>query len=142
MKKIELIFIICSFLILLSCDESDKIESFDHVTLTEALVNLDGEKLQIEIDKLTIDLKPKISLTDNLGHSENLNTLIERLNSQSDNFEASLFCYACIKTNPPQSEIFITVDSLGIEVCRVLDILTAENKTLSFSSIHECNDSL
>jgi len=138
MKKIKLLLIFCTFLTLLSCEESDNIKSADPEILTEALVNLDSDALKTEMDKLTFDLKPDISSSDSIGHSENLNKLIERLNSQSYDLDANLFCYACIKTNPLQSEISITVDSLGTEVCRIIDLLTINDRILSYRSVHNC----
>lgn len=138
MKSFGILLIISTIIVLTSCEEEDKVEGIDCEVLSEALVNSHSENLKVEIDKLTSDLKPHVSNSDSYGHNENLITLINRLNSQCENIEVSIECYACIKTNPPQSEISISIDSLGIEVCRIIDILTADDKILSFSSIHQC----
>lgn len=134
MKNIGILVIILSLIFLTSCEE-DRIESVECELITEALVNYNSENLKAEVDKLTIDLKPHISDNDSYGHRENLNTLIDRLNSQCDNFEASLFCYACIETLPPQSEISILVDSSGTDVYRIIDISTPEDDNLSFVGV-------
>jgi hypothetical protein len=137
MKNIGILLGILFLVILSSCTK-DKIESIDCELLTEALVNYNNEILKAEVDKLTIDLNPHVGNNDIYGHSENLNTLIDRLNSGFSNIEASLFCYACIQTLPPQSEISILVDSSGTEVCRIIDISTPEDEILKFSGIHPC----
>lgn len=137
MKNIGILLIISSLIFLISCEE-DKTESIECELLTEALVNYNSENLKAEVDKLTIDLKPHISNNNSYGHRENLNTLIDRLNSQCDNIEANLFCYACIQTFPLQSEISILVDSSGTDVCRIIDISTPEDDILSFVGVHQC----
>jgi hypothetical protein len=136
MKNIGILLGILFLVVLSSCTK-DKIESIDCELLTEALVNYNDEILKAEVDKLTIDLKPDVGSNDIYGHSKNLNTLIDRLNTGC-NIEASLFCYACIQTLPPQSEISILVDSSGTEVCRIIDISTPEDEILKFSGIHPC----
>ena len=136
MKNIVMLLIFSALLILTSCEEDDKFENINCEVLTEALVNSNNENVKAEIDKLTVDLKPHVSDNDNFGHSQNLNTLIDRLNSQCKNIEASLICYACIYTLPPQSEIEVVVDSLGIEVVRIIDILTPDDEILSFHGMH------
>jgi hypothetical protein len=137
MKNIGILLVI-SFLVILSSCTKDKIESVDCELLTEALVNYNDEILKAEVDKLTIDLKPHFANNDFYGHSENLNALIDRLNSGCANIDASLLCYACIETLPPQSEISILVDSSGTAVCRIIDISTPEDEILKFSGIHPC----
>lgn len=81
-------------------------------------------------------LTPKHSVVDPLGHRENLRELIERINSGSPQITADLICYACIKTNPPQSEIFIKVDSSGVTVERVIDIRTPVDDILTSLGVH------
>ena len=85
---------------------------------------------------MTIDLFPEATNNDAIGQSENMNLLIQRLNSQCATMEATLLCYACIKTLPAQSEIRVLLDSLEFTVERVLDISTPDDEILNFVRIH------
>lgn len=60
---------------------------------------------------------------DPIGHQQNLENFVDRLNDDCG-LEASIVCYACIETYPPQSEVRVMIDSSGLTVVRVLDILT------------------
>ena len=130
-------FLIISLLLLLAACEDDSLDA-DCTLLIDALVHDDNETLKAEVDKLTVGLTPQITEEDPFGHRENMNTLIDRLNAQCKYVEASLFCYACVETLPVQSEITVLVDSAGTQVCRIIDIVTHEEETLSFSSVHAC----
>ena len=99
-------------------------------------MNIDSRVVKVEIDKLTIDLLPKITSNDKFGHKENVAILINRLNSLC-NIEAELICYACIKTNPPQTEIFVSADSCGMQIRRVIDLWTSEESNLRFVRVHD-----
>ena len=135
MKKGALL--IMSLLLLLAACEDDSLDA-DCTLLTDALVHYDNETLKAEVDKLTVDLKPQSTEDDRIGHRKNLNTLINRLNAQCKQVEASLFCYACVETLPLQSEITVLVDSAGTQVCRMIDIVTPEEEALSYSYVHAC----
>ena len=86
--------------------------------------------------KLVTDLKPKVTANDRFGHKENLSILINRLNTQCTSINAELICYACIYTNPPQSEILVSTDSIGVTIKRIMDISTPEDAVLSCVRIH------
>lgn len=118
-------------------DESDNdLENLDCDNLKTGIINMDSDIVKYEINKLLIDLEPVKTDTDPIGHKENLNILIERLNTKCDNMTAEFICYACIYTNPPQSEILVTTDSVGTSINRVLDILTPDDDILYFLRIH------
>ena len=89
-----------------------------------------------EINKLVTDLEPVPTDNDPYGHEENIDTLVERLNAQCDSLSAELSCYACIETNPPQTEILLTTDSSGTMITRVIDILTSADANLETIRIH------
>ena len=135
MNRIQLLFILCGLINLLSCDKSNEVKNIDCSILTEALLNIDDEKFKSEINKLMIDLKPIAQENDIMGHKENFKKLITRLNSQCGNIEINLICYSCIKTEPPQSEIDITIDSSGVEVSRIIHIWTSRSEALVFNEI-------
>lgn len=111
--------------------------AIDCNNLKTGIIEQDSEIVKSEINKLVSDLVPVITENDKIGHKKNINLLIERLNTQCNNISAELICYACIKTNPPQSEILVTTDSTGIEIKRVIDIMTPENAKLNCRGIHE-----
>jgi hypothetical protein len=134
------IFIVLFSFCISHCDKSvnsdDKLENIDCDNLRTGIINMDAEDVKYEINKLMIDLEPNVTVNDEFGHRENISLLISRLNNQCININADLICYACIKTYPPQSEIFITADSIK----RIIDIITPANTNLSFVSIHEAYD--
>ncbi|HCE56520.1 MAG TPA: hypothetical protein DER09_01685 [Prolixibacteraceae bacterium] len=133
-------FVLLSSLFLISCDKEDKIVKPDCETFAEALIFLKSDSIKEVIDILTVDLNPVIKEDDTWGQKENINLLIERLNAQCENISASLGCYACILTLPPQSEIILTTDSAGVEIKRVIDILTPKDVIPKYVNVHEFHD--
>lgn len=131
-----------SFLILLiaSCKDERLIESVDCENFTNAAINYNSDLLEIEVNKLTGDLKPQITENYSFGHKDNLDKLMERLNSACDNIEVQLGCYACIYTLPPQSELIVTLDSADTKIKRVIDISTPKDDILKYVRIHEYFD--
>jgi len=105
--------------------------------LKTGIININSEIVKLEVNKLVTDLEPNKTSSDNIGQKENINILINRLNSQCNDINAELKCYACIETNPPQSEILVTIDSVGTQIKRVIDIFTPSDSNLSCSGIHE-----
>lgn len=138
--NIFMIFLFFSSLFWISCDKEDKIANPDCQTFAEALVFLKSDSIKEVIDILTVDLNPVIKEDDTWGQKENINLLIERLNAQCENISVSLGCYACILTLPPQSEIIITADSAGVEIKRVIDILTPKDDIPKYVNVHEFYD--
>jgi len=126
---------------ILSCENSvepnNEWENLDCENLKTGIINVNKEVVEFEINKLVSDLEPAVHSNERFGHEENLNLLINRLNTQCNEISAELICYACIETNPPQSEILVRTDSSGISVKRVIDILTPGNAALSCVRIHE-----
>lgn len=104
--------------------------------LRSAVININSEIVEAEINKLTGDLFPR--KPDEEGNqSENISLLISRINQSCDEISAELSCYACIETYPPQSEIIITTDSIGIPIKRIIDILTPSDNILKCVGIHK-----
>lgn len=139
MKKyalIPLLIIFNSF-----CDSpidnsSDEEAKADCASLRTGIIEMDPDIVIPEINKLVTDLEPASTDNDQLGHKENIDILVERLNTQCDSISAELLCYACIYTNPPQSEIILTTDSSGTMVTRIVDILTPNHANLECIRIH------
>jgi hypothetical protein len=136
----NIIFLSVFTILLISCSKKD--DDNDSQTLINctnfriALLNFDSEQLNLEINKLTLDLVPIPIINDEIGHLNNLNELIERLNSNCKDIIATNECYACIETNPVQSEIKIELDSLGNQIERIIDISTPEDDVLVSLRMH------
>jgi hypothetical protein len=92
-------------------------------------------KPEFEISKLTDDLTPMPIAGDTFGQLNNLDKLIDRI-SKCGNVTAELRCYACIYTNPPQSELILKTDSSGKQIQRVMDISTSNKESLKFGGLH------
>jgi hypothetical protein len=121
--------------ILISC-EKQEIESIDCEVFISGLGLLDENIVKTEIEKLTVDLTPHPAGEDALGHSGNLQILVDRLNEGCSAFTASLLCYACIYTYPAQSELRISFYLNGNKEEVIIDIHTPENDILRFAGIH------
>ena len=137
MKTKILILFFTILVIFISCNKDEEHESPNCVSFTEALVYFRTDSIKNVIDELTMDLHPEKNENDQWGHQENVDLLIERLNAKCASITAVLRCYACIKTYPPQSEIILSTDSSGVEVKRVIDILTPDDDVLKYVNVHE-----
>ena len=119
------------------CDDSvrNEVIEVNCGNLKTGLIIKDQEKIGIEMNKLTENLPPDPTENDPIGHSENLTIITQGIHS-CDGLEAEIFCYACVETNPPQSEITIQMDSVSVKIERIIDISTPSDKILKFSGIH------
>ncbi len=132
-----LFFIVCISSCDKAVDDSDNDwENLDCDNLKTGIINMDSDIVKFEINKLVTDLKPVKTDSDHIGQKQNLDLLIERLNTQCDNVSTELICYACIETNPEQSEILVTTDSVGTTIDRVVDISTPDDDILYCVGIH------
>lgn len=119
----------------LSCTKEVTIK-IDCRKLELGLINKDPNALRSEINSAAGDLIPVPSPTDPLGHADNLNVLVDRLNSHCKELTASTLCYGCVLTLPALSEIVIEVDSAGVSIDRTIDIVTPDDKVLEFRAVH------
>ena len=65
------------------------------------------------------------------GHEANLEAIIMKLNEDCTNFTTILGCYACLESYPPQSVINFKLDSAGVEVERVIRLLTPDDEVMT-----------
>ncbi len=98
------------------------------------MYNLDS--IKNVMGPIVAELTPDTSDGDRIGHRDNFNALIEKINA-CPNVTAELLCYGCILTLPVQSELLFALDSSGYEVYRVLDIFTPDGDALSVRDVHE-----
>ena len=109
---------------LFSC--TDTIEpTFNGEAFVNGLLINDSEIVYKELEKLTIDLRPKSDI-----HESNLEILIDRIEKQTQGLTIINSCYACIFTFPPKSHIEFEIDSLGNPVIRSLFIITSDDEIL------------
>lgn len=135
---IIVILLIYTIIINACKDGSDKDnESIVCYNLMSGIINKDADILANEINELTKDLEPTPSDSDGIGHEHNLEILASRINDQCNEIMTEILCYACIKTNPPQSEILVQTDSSGKQISRIIDILTPDDDILTFHAIHD-----
>ena len=138
-KEKIFVFLVLLTVLTLSCDKmiNHEIETIDCSNLQTGIIDMNSRIVCLEVNKLVNDLEPQISGSDPFGHKENLDELIERINVQCGEVTAELICYACIETNPPQSEILVTTDSSGTLIYRTLDISTPHDDILSCVRVHK-----
>jgi len=113
---ITLLFL--SFLIS-SCEDGTGYTDF-----CDDLIVIDVDNIQSYVDDILDDLPPFPVQGDLLGHEEN------------PCLTASIDCYACIETFPPQSEIYVSIRDGGIVEERIIDIVTPDNRPMFFVGIH------
>jgi len=130
-----LLLIIITVSVTMSCEKTNN-SIINCKNLKNAILNQDESAIKSEISLLTLDLKPNPTTNDEWGHLENFELLIDRLN-QCNEINAELFCYCCIYTYPPQSEILIKTYSNGQQIQKIFDILTSKDQNLVFLSMHD-----
>ncbi len=128
MKKIISILFILSLIIFTSCNK--KVKPIDCDNFENALLMQNNEIIEEEFIKITVDLKPKATENDKIGHKDNYTKLISRIN-ECEKIEAELTCYACLESLPTQSILTLTIDSIGINVKRTIYVWTPEDDILS-----------
>ncbi len=137
MKTITGIVFLTLALFALSCDkENSPVLNLNCRNFKNGIINSDQDAVGKEISKLLKDLNSKPTVGDEIGHSANFDILLNRIN-QCEEIYAELFCYCCIKTGPPQSEILIKTYSKGQEVQQIIDIQTPEDGMLVYRTIHD-----
>ncbi|HLF64485.1 MAG TPA: hypothetical protein VI603_12065 [Saprospiraceae bacterium] len=107
--KTQLLFIPMAML-LYACDKTEVIILEKECVEDQRLINCEDLKNAVlkkveqwtdyEINKLCFDLLPYPTAEDDIGHEENLNELVKRLNTECGNIITTLQCYACIETGP------------------------------------------
>lgn len=103
--------------------------------LCQAIVEMDDEKLAIELEIFLADLTPTPTATDEIGHELNINVLVGRLDKLAC-LSANLICYACIYTLPAISEIRVMHTDGDVITARTMDIVTPDDELLRFLATH------
>jgi len=129
----KLLFISLIAIAALSCEKGSEKRCEE---LKGAVKTDDKETVKKIVTKLTYDLERKVTANDPVGHSENYQILIDRLNGECG-VVASDLCYACVQTFPATSEIKLVIELGTHSIIRVLDITTNQAGKLVCSNMHE-----
>lgn len=77
-----------------------------------------------------------------LGHlsitysKDNLEKLAEDISAQCD-IAATVLCFECIKTNPPQTEVRFTFSHSGATVERIVDLSYTLDRKIQVVNVHD-----
>ncbi len=123
--------------VFISCETTEQTKTdVDWNKLKEAVINQDIDLADQELSKLLVNTNPTPNSNDAIGQRFNIDELVQSIN-ESNVLTSELYCYACIKTLPAQTEIVVEVDSTGTSIKRVIDIVTTEDGILRFGNMHE-----
>jgi hypothetical protein len=115
-------------LVVASCeDEIDR----PCASLTAGLIALDDTAVRNDIDGWLADY----DASNANGHEDNIAAWVQSLRDECG-FDATLTCVSCIETLPPQSEVLVHIDSMGVTVNRTLDIFMPDEGPMTFRAIH------
>ncbi|MBF9255347.1 hypothetical protein I2I11_18765 [Pontibacter sp. 172403-2] len=132
MKKLFPLIFLTIPVLFLSCN-SEYEDSFDKTIicskLTDALIANDEDDVSVGINNL-LNAQGQFN-----GQEKSFEKLIEQVDS-CPNLQVTDSCFGCIETNPPQSEIRVTVIQNNQTVSRAIDLQNFENK-LIFLKIHD-----
>lgn len=79
-------------------------------SLQDNLNNFNIQDVKDQLDPWLADLNPMPTEDDPIGQRNNLVSFVNRLNDVC-NLDASMDCYACIKTLPAQTEVIVRIQS-------------------------------
>ena len=76
------------------------------------------------------------SLPSDVNTSGNLQQLVATI-SGNCSLTAQVFCFDCIYTDPPESEIQITDNSVSPSISKTIDISSISNNRMRFVNMHD-----
>ena len=122
-------------MLLVNCEKELAPEHvFNCTSLASVLLENDSEKAGAEINAFLQQFKASPTNEDEYGRSNTLEALVEEINA-CPSLQVNSSCYNCIYTNPPQSEITVTVSDNGQEISRTFDLGYQDGK-LVFLRMH------
>ena len=98
------------------------------------LITMDLDNLRNTLQAILDQFTPEPVEEDEFGHKENFELLLKLFNDECLALSFSMFCYACIETYPPITEIQVFFPDDGI---KILDIRTSNSEALKFVNIHD-----
>ena len=132
-KEIMRYFIVITLVLLsLGCSK----ERVSCSLLEEGILTDNSSLIEKDMNDFLAEYDPSPESDDQIGHRENLQKLVDNINN-CDYTGAEIVCYACIRTNPPQSEVAVT--TIGYDdgsVTKVIDIKTPDDGKMEFVRVH------
>lgn len=116
--------------------EKEGTGSLDCEKIRAGLLANNAEAVQKEIDGYTFFMQPDPAASDRYGHRLNIEKLVQALNEQCG-LSATMTCYNCTFTNPPQTEIYITIPNGASQVRKVIDLSYSNSRRLVFAGLHD-----
>lgn len=138
MKYIQIVIAACS-LAATGCSKDEQsipAGSCNCEVLKQSIRDADANQARTEFFSLTADLLPEITPRDEWGQEDNIQRLAHRISSQCG-IEATVPCYNCIETLPPQSEMILSFTEQGIPYRIAADISYTPQKMLRLVAFHQ-----
>lgn len=129
-----ILIILITLLACFSC-QREIIEHPDCDKLKTGIIDGNEQAVKTEIEKLTADLHPERDVEDEIGQLSNLQLLVDRINTSCGSINASLECYACLYSYPPQSVILIEFYEGDVLFSEMIRIITPSNDILRFGGL-------
>ncbi len=101
--------IFLSVLLIYSACSSEEDPISNCEALKEALRNFNIEKTNAMVVELTGELIPAITNDDQIGHRENINTLVNKLEQSCPDLKLEILCYECELSEPDRSLIQVSL---------------------------------
>ena len=134
-KRSWLVFFLGILMVSFSC-KKEKENALPCDQLKEGLFTNNEAMVKEAMNAILLPLRAQPTSTDPFGQRTNLENLAQRLNS-SCAITATLPCYNCIKTNPPQTEIFLSFSYGGALFRKVVDVSYTLNNRLIYVGMHD-----
>lgn len=136
MRTAFLTIVVLSGFLLLSGCKKERTGSLNCEKLRAGLLANDPEAVRAEIEGFTYALRPDPAASDLYGQRLNIEKLAQALKDECG-FSVALGCYNCIKTNPPQTEIYISLTNGATTVHKVIDLSYTNSKRIVFAGMHD-----
>lgn len=130
----NIIYLTLALCLFIACDDNE-VSTTQCEDLKQGIINDTDDLVRSAIDNWCSDLMPNSTLDDEIGHQENLNTLVQRIENECD-VMASISCYACMESYPPQSAIVITFIQDNVTYSKNINISTPYEDVLSFVAMY------
>ncbi len=111
MQKLLVLF---GFICFFSCKNEVVLTDF-----CKSIEARDFNYLAAYINDYLFDLNAAPMPSDNLGQEENLISLVDNLRDNNSCLDVYIECYACLESDPPQSELRIELEEGDLQSVRV-----------------------